>query len=350
VRFDDLFLDWVVANAVDDPTVVDGRFSYRDQVLEQVRPDPLDLAASAEVSPFATDYYSATPKIAGGRLRLDFDGDPYAQLLGPDGARGVESAEVAPIEPGSGMVWWSNRGDGADSRLTGRFSVPELNRDAGDAAVLTFKLWYDLETNWDFAYFLVSSDGGATWKKIATERTTDNDPNGNNFGTGLTGASDGWVEERLDLSEFAGVEVLVRFEVVTDDAVSLSGLALDDVRLAVGTCGQADCVGYDVVTDDGEVARAPSGEELPIWESTGFLRVPLTVPQRWALQAIEYRDGRILAVHRPVVDADGHAELTADVAQGASVIVAVSNLTPGTRYPAGYSLTAPAALPTRAEP
>jgi hypothetical protein len=229
---------------------------------------------------------------------------------------------------GSGHFWWSSRADGADSRLTGRFDLRGVT-----TATLGFKLWHDLEENWDFAYFLASTDGGATWAKIPTARTTDHDPNGNNFGTGLTGRSGGWIEETLDLSKYAGNEVLVRFEVVTDDAVHLSGLAVDDLAI--------DAIGF---ADDVE-------SESPAWQPEGFLRVPPAVRQPWAVQVIVHRAGRLLAVHRPAVGADGRTPIDVEVPDDASVTVAVSGLAPGTRHPAGYSLvTAPDPPPTAPGP
>ena len=73
---------------------------------------------------------------------------------------------------------------------------------------------------------------------------------GNAFGLGWTGMSGRgedrkrapkWVEEQVDLTSFAGKEILLRFEMVTDDAVNQPGLLLDNIAIPE--------IGYQ---DDGE--------------------------------------------------------------------------------------------------
>jgi hypothetical protein len=306
--FDDLFLDWVVANVEDDPAFAGGRFSYRELPMGPARAENLYLGETPNaVEPYGTDYYDATTAVSGGALHLAFAGDPAVALL--------ESGSS-----GTGPVWWSGRGDSGDSRLTREFDLSGASNPR-----LSFRLWHELEPNWDYAYFLVSADGGASWQRLPTSRTTDVDPNGNNFGSGLTGYSLGWVDEQLDLSPFAGQRVLVRFEVVTDDAVSLTGVAVDDLRL--------EAAGFhdDASTDAG-------------WLAEGWRRLPPVLPQRWALQVIVRDASGILWVERPEVDPTGKLQLVVeDVPPEAAVIVAVSSLTRGTRLGGAYTL-APVAL------
>ena len=52
-------------------------------------------------------------------------------------------------------------------------------------------MWYDLETDYDYAYVEVSADGGKTWDILANEHTTITNPSGNSYGPGFTGASGG---------------------------------------------------------------------------------------------------------------------------------------------------------------
>src|SRR6185436_18312817 len=112
-----------------------------------------------------------------------------------------------------------------------------------------------------YAYVLASTDGGRSWTRLSLPGGTDENPNGNGYGHGLTGATAGWVERSLDLSTYAGQELMLRFEVVTDDAVSLAGVALDDIRL--------DAVGF---RDD---ASADAG-----WQAEGWTRLDPALPQR----------------------------------------------------------------------
>src|SRR3972149_11202856 len=70
---------------------------------------------------------------------------------------------------------------------------------------------------WDYAYLEVSDDGGATWSIVETPSGTSEDPSGNSYGWGYNafsggGSSGEWIEERVDLSPYAGKEILVRLE------------------------------------------------------------------------------------------------------------------------------------------
>ncbi len=303
--FEQIFQDWEIANLVHAPGsgATGRRFGYGDLQVGQIVPEALPAGElRSTVSQYGGDYYDVTPRVRGGRLQMDFEGDDRVGLLDP-------------VEPREGAIWWSGRGDNMDGRLTRTFDLSGVEQ-----AQLEFRMWYDLEENWDYAYFLVSTDGGETWERIATPRTTDANPNGNNFGAGITGSSGTWVGETLDLTPYAGGPVMLRFEVVTDDAVNQSGLAIDDIRL--------DAVGF---ADD---AEADAG-----WQAEGWLRVDPDLPQRWGLLAVVDSPSAGLAVHPIDVAADGKAAIdVAAIPADAKVTLIVSGLTPATRNVAGYRI------------
>jgi hypothetical protein len=304
--FDDVFQDWAVANVVDDAVRAEGRFGYAENNIDHAVPAELaEAGLSTTVEQYATDYYDLTPWVADGRLRLSFAGDERVGLLDA-------------VDGSNGAVWWSGRNDNGDSRLTRKFDLR-----GASAPELSYRVWHNLEENWDYAYILASTDEGRTWTRLAPPGITDANPNGNGYGQGLTGASPGWVTHRLDLKPYAGQEVLLRFEVVTDDAVSLAGMALDDIQVTG--------------TDFQDSADADVG-----WNAEGWVRVDPQLPQRWSLQAILDHPGG-LEVKRIPTGPDGRAEVRLDEVPGdAKVTLAVSGLTPGTPHGAGYRL-APAA-------
>ena len=81
-----------------------------------------------------------------------------------------------------------------------------------------------------------------------------------------------WIQERVDLTEFRGGEVLLRFEYITDAAVNGDGLLLDDVRV--------DVIEYaeDFEADDGG------------WKADGFVRLYNRIPQTYQLVLVEHGD------------------------------------------------------------
>jgi immune inhibitor A len=91
---------------------------------------------------------------------------------------------------------------------------------------LNAKVNYDIETDWDYAYLTV--DG----TNVQTNLSTDTNPNGQNFGHGITGSSGGaYVDLTADLSAFAGKTVDLGFRYWTDPAVVGAGFNVDDIAI-----------------------------------------------------------------------------------------------------------------------
>ena len=255
LRFDDLFQDWVIANYLDDPSLGEGRYGYEDL---DIRVTPAEIIETypahgqATVHQYAADYILLEP------------GPTDVTVV----FTGTETVKLLPNEPHSGQYqWWSNRGDGSDATLTRTFDLTDLTR-----ATLEAWLWYDIEEDFDYAYVEVSTDGGQTWETLPGRYTTTFNPNGNNFGHGYTGKSGGgpeWIQEKMDLTPYAGQEIALRFEYITDDAYNAPGFAVDDIAIPE--------LGYH---DDAEAGDGG-------WVARGFIRHDNRIPQRWSVQLIE---------------------------------------------------------------
>ena len=201
--FEDVFADWVAANWLDAP---DGPYAHlntdaKTRVSAAVEPGD----GSGTVGQFGTDYL----EVPAGVFMFD----------------GAADAEIG-VPPADGPYWWSNRGDGIDTKLTREVDLTGLT-----AATLRFRAWYDIERGWDYAYVAASEDGGKTWRALPGQKTTGYNPVEAAYGPGYTGKSYEWVPEEVDLSAYAGKTVLLRFEYVTDDASSFTGMAIDDIEI-----------------------------------------------------------------------------------------------------------------------
>jgi hypothetical protein len=97
----------------------------------------------------------------------------------------------------------------------------------------------------------------------------------------------------VDLSPYAGEEILLRFEYITDSAVNGEGLLLDDLKIEV--------LGYyeDFESGDGE------------WEAEGFVRLFNLVPQTYRLLLIE--EGLTTSVREVQLDETGHGEFAVNI-------------------------------------
>ncbi|HEY5434554.1 MAG TPA: immune inhibitor A domain-containing protein [Candidatus Limnocylindrales bacterium] len=95
-------------------------------------------------------------------------------------------------------------------------------------STLAAKVKYSIELDWDYAYLVYSTDNGATWIPIKTNLSTTTDPNGQNFGQGITGSSSGWVDLTANLP--AG-NVLLGFRYWTDANTGGFGFMADDISV-----------------------------------------------------------------------------------------------------------------------
>ncbi len=315
LTFDELFADWVVANALSDPTLGDGRYGYSDLFVgvrrERVREYPWTIEDT--VSQYGADYFEFYLE-AESSLRIEFEGEAKVRLV--------------PNEPASGSFqWWSNRGDSSHAYLERSFDLTGVA-----TATLTYNLWYDIEEGWDYAYVRASVDGGETWLPLEGQHSTDLNPHGNALTLGYTGRSGGagaaggaqWVQEAVDLGAYVGREVLVRFDYVTDDAVNRAGMCLDDIALVE--------IGYldDAEHDDGG------------WRAQGFIRHDNRLPQRYLLQLVEY-DAEPTVTRLEPWKGDGSKlvgewEVEIEPANGRPVLLIVSALAPVTTEKAPYRL------------
>jgi hypothetical protein len=166
---------------------------------------------------------------------------------------------------------------------------------------------------------MVSTDDGTTWQILRGPHTTEDNPNGNSYGWGFTGRSGGvpiWIEEQIDLSGYAGQEILLRFEYITDDAVNYPGWAVDDI--AIPELGYQD----DVENGDGG------------WAAEGFVRTNNFVPQSYLVQLITF--GSETTVQRLPLGQDQDARWRLSLADADHGVLTVSALAPVTTESAGY--------------
>lgn len=117
--------------------------------------------------------------------------------------------------------------------------------DLEDALIanVSFYAKWDIENNWDFVQFEVSTDGGANWEPQCGNYTNTGVSN-QNIGSDeplYDGVQTDWVLEEIDLSYYVGQQVLFRFLLFSDGGVTEDGFYFDDlsVKIMDGTIGVA---------------------------------------------------------------------------------------------------------------
>jgi immune inhibitor A len=305
-RFDDIFADWLVANLVNQSQAGSGgRFGYQD--LQPPHPalaqtlQTFPTEGSGQVSQYGAKYIDLKPK---GDLTINFSGQPVVSVVN--------------AKPDGKYAWYSNRGDDDDTTLTRSVDLRKVT-----SATLTFSAWYNMEDGWDYTYVEASTDGGNHWQILPGLHTRNSDKSGNAYGPGWTGISGGgntpqWTKEQVDLSAFAGKQIQLRFETITDDAYNGPGFLLDDIAIPQ--------IGFQ---DGGE--NGTNG-----WQAAGYVLTDNTLPEPWLVEVVaQDKDG--LKVQQMQVGADGRGQLTLPGAANYSdVTLVVSALAPVTTDTGSY--------------
>lgn len=303
--FGDLYADWSVANLINDPRFGEGRYSYKQLASElKVQPEPLGDGQQESVAQFGSDFWQ-------------IEADGQERVLRFDGS---DTIGVVAAEPEGSAMWWSNRGDNAHGTLTRSFDLRGVT-----SATLQLRLWYHLEADYDYGFVSVSTDGGKTFTSLSSRYTTTEDPQGANWGNGYTGTSSGassdtaaWVDEQIDLTPYAGKEIVLRFSMITDDAVTKPGMVLDNIRIPE--------INF---SDDAESDAAG-------WQATGFARTNNQLPQRWEVRLVRI-NGRDVTFEPLELDAQNRGEYRLAANERGALVV--MGTTPHTTERASYEIT-----------
>lgn len=314
VTADSFFLDWTVTNYLMDRKVGDGRYAYTSY-RGAPRADDTEIINSCpngdvtrDVHQYGVDYIRFK---CPGSYTIRFEGSIQTPLL--------------PQDPHSGQfAFWSNKSDESDTTLTKYFDL------SGRKGPLSFSYWtwYDIENGWDYVYLEASTDG-VTWQILPTPSGTSKDPQGMSYGWGYTGASGGgaspiWVHDTVDLSQFAGHNLSLRFEYITDSNVTGEGFLLDDLSIPE--------IGYTTNFES----------DSDGWQPDGWARIQNILPQTYALALIS--KGNTTTVQNITIEPNITADIPFTIGSGVDyVTLVVSGTTRFTRQlaPYRYSVTTP---------
>jgi hypothetical protein len=184
-------------------------------------------------------------------------------------------------------------------------------------------VYHDIESGYDFAYVFVSEDDGLTWEPLEADNmaTTEQDPSESALADRFyTDRSEEWLSEQVDLSPYAGQEILIRFTYITDPILTKSGIAVDNIAIPE--------IGF---YDDVELTDAG-------WTGLGFERVTAVIPQQWHLTLITYPGGApkverlSLAENQRLSD-----QIDLDEGGGRAILIVAASA-PMTLQPAHYRL------------
>ncbi len=299
---DDVFADWAVTNYLKDGSVDQGQYDYHNYPNSPQAGDTEMISHCTNswqertVKQYGVDYIHLR---CGQPVTLNFQGSTQVDLL--------------PADPHSGSyAFWSNKGDESDMTLTRTFDFS----NASGRLTLSYWTWYDLERDYDYVY-LVASEDGQNWQILTTPSGTAEDPSGNSYGWSYNGVTHIWIHEQVNLSQYIGKQVQLRFEYVTDAAVNGEGFLLDDVSIPE--------IGYQADFESGDDG----------WQADGFVRVQNALPQTFRLSLIT--QGSPTTVQSYALQSGENLSLPLNFGQDfEDAVLVVSGTTRFTRQPADY--------------
>lgn len=309
-----LWLDWLAAMALQGTADLPEAYRWLGPELEPVLTTPVNTLPAkfdTTVGQFAADYYELP---SSGTVQLAFNGASLASLLGVDA-------------PSSEHYWYAQRANYSNPRLTRAVDLRGV-----PAATLQYNVYVDIEHGYDFAYVAASRDGGHTWQALEAAGMQGADPADDPSGSALaeryyTGRQQAWRAESIDLTPFAGQEILLRFEYVTDPILTFGGFAVDDIVIPE--------IGF---FDDAEA-------DVGGWTAEGFARATDQLPAAWRLQLITFDADGQPAVAALTVNEDGRLTTTYQAVPGVRrPILIVASAVPETLQPMAYTLAVSAPL------
>jgi len=299
---EEIFADWTLANYFLDARRGHG---YRALAGELEPPQPI-----AELNSFPAAYKSALPQYSADYIAVAVGGADKLQLRLSQ-ADDAQLIDATPTE--DGFFAYAVTSEESNSRLTRPFKLDTFRQ-----TWLEFRLWYELDDGLEYAYVSISDDDGATWNTLRGQSMQRSEIYGEYYRFGYTGKTRVWRNERIDLSDYAPGDVLIRFEIMSDYGTLYRGLAIDDLRIRS--------------IDYHERFESPDDN----WIADGWVFTDNRLPNTTWLQVAQLtRDGprvsRILAT--------GDGELTVDLLPGVSqALIAVSPVVPLTSLETEYAL------------
>lgn len=132
---------------------------------------------------------------------------------------------------GTASITDSPVGDYADNEYSMINTTADLDiTDALSAQLVYWSRW-EIETNFDYAQVVVSSDNGSTWDPLCGHHTK----TGNayqDFNNPLYDAYKlGWVKEEISLDAYVGMNVKIGFRLVSDNGGGADGFYFDNLKV-----------------------------------------------------------------------------------------------------------------------
>jgi PKD repeat protein len=155
--------------------------------------------------------------------------------------------------------------------------VPTINLTNATSAKISFYAKWNLEADYDYTQFQVSIDNGANWigqcgnyTVLGTSANGSVQPNNQPVYEGVQST---WVLEEINLSDYLGQQIKVRFQLKSDGGTNADGFYFDDFKIFYneGTTAAVPVASFQ-----------PSAANTCLGNSISFSEFSSNVPTTWA--------------------------------------------------------------------
>ena len=145
------------------------------------------------------------------------------------------SATTEDFVSASSSITDSPNSDYGNNENSTIFLSNEIDLSGVIAASLSFQAKWDIENNFDYVQFEVSINNGSSWIPQCGKYTNPgvSSQNGANNEPLYDGTQNTWIEETIELSDYIGQSILLRFKLVTDVSLVKDGFYFDDLRVHI---------------------------------------------------------------------------------------------------------------------
>ena len=185
----------------------------------------------------------------------------------------------------------SPNGNYSNNQTRNLYYNPEIDLTTAISAKVTFYAKWDIEANYDYVQFQVSTNGGNSWiGQCGLYTVAGTDDNGSVQPDGdpvYEGVMSDWVLEDINLSDYLGEVINVRFRLRSDGGVTEDGYYFDDFKVFYNEAPQGTAP---------DASFTPSSFEVCAGSGLSFNDFSTEQPTQWTW---DFGDGSSSSAQNP---------------------------------------------------
>ena len=146
-------------------------------------------------------------------------------------ATGTWGVTTSSYTSATGSITDSPNGNYPDNSNTKITLTNPIDLRAATSATLLFHAKWDIEKGYDYVLAEASSDSGTTWNALCGLYTNVGTNQGNSTQSLYDGYQNSWVQEVMDLGDYTGKKMNLRFHLVSDQFQNYDGFYFDDLTV-----------------------------------------------------------------------------------------------------------------------